>query len=131
MQLKTKKIIAREGVIIICIIAVGVATLLLVAYHGGIVDEQINDLKEKYNIVTQYDYEKGKWSGSIKGRIPFFKYSDEQREMLNKVLVLEEKGQIMLGILPGIFLIFFFGYPFYLFLRFIFWAVNVLRRKEE
>lgn len=143
MELSTKKIIAREGLVIISILSI-LLILFGVSQWLGRKSAELQDFGKVYELtdpITQLKFQvPAKSKEHLAERIQEFekianpkgipeyvekKYGNEINIINQKKYYLERKSiseQLL-------FWLFMFGYPFYLLIRFIFWAISILRLK--
>ena len=122
MTPKIKKIIAREGLAIIGVIAAG----LLIIFASSIFPPHPKPiepiLKETASAVAD------KWDGyRAKTASDLYENAPEMARAKSKS---REVYRIRSGLHTIGFLLLILGYPFYLFIRYIIWAVRTLKRDE-
>lgn len=143
MELSTKKIIAREGLVIISILSI-LLILFVVSQWLGKKSAELQDFGKVYELtdpITQLKFQVPATSKEhLAERIQEFeklanpkgipkyvekKYGNEITIINQKKHYLDRKS-IFEQLLVWIFM---FSYPFYLLARFIFWAISILRLK--
>lgn len=118
MNLKTKKIIAREGLIILC---------LIFMYLGVYVSTSILYDKADFKVKVGEEIIRRKQEGSLKeGRLKKISLEELNQKKAKWQVKRERYSAIQfIGILFVILL-----YPFYWLIRFIIWSIRTLRQKE-
>jgi hypothetical protein len=107
---KIKRIVAREGLILLGIIGVGFSVIATSDLY----------FRHKYKLGRDYYAEEIEHKSSVKQDIFDKIYPEYQKEMAEK-----ERGRaVSIG-----FFILLLGYPAYLLVRFIIWAVKTLKGK--
>jgi hypothetical protein len=120
-----KKIIAREGLIILGIIAVGLLVITTVGLYNK--PSSITDKQEKnqnFTSLTKEQFQKGREAGYTVEQIADF---EKIRKGKSEILEIEKTGKREARIENiGLFIL-FLGYPAYLLFRFVIWAIRTLR----
>jgi len=131
MKKGLKKMIAREGLIIISLV-LGGAIIALASYgYGSIADNELVRISEKYGIGFSYDENTFELITIVNGKHNVQEFTDEELSMALKANELRDRAYVFQndGVLWG-FAIPTFGYPLYLFVMFLCWATKTLKEKD-
>lgn len=120
MNDKTKRVIAREGLIILGIIGIGILIIFLSSiYPPSPVPIKTDIETGRPSTLTPKQFEKAKQEGFVVDKIVSF----EQRRLKENC----DKARGNLSLIG--FLVLVAGYPLYLLIRFIIWATRALKHK--
>jgi len=143
MNLKIKRLVAREGLIILAIIALILASNILPNSHVTIDNDKPIDLLKKQRLKITDGKDKTIYTVVIDKKDLMKEKSDfgfTEADILNELgkrgsldkagkLNIVKKEISLVAIKEKLFLFLIFSYPLYMVFRFVFWAKNTLKEK--
>lgn len=127
-----KRLIAREGLIIIAFVLFVILWFYATAFLRDKANKTFENFKTEHNITITYDFDTNEYKGFINGleSTPLNKWSKEQLLILHTGFHLQKKADYMASLNSDGVPLMLFGYPLLLLIRFIFWAIGTLKKKE-
>ena len=120
---KTKKIIAREGLVLALIVGIGVVIMFIGNNLTKPIENQIDWLAKTWRIDYSYEMLGPETKRTLAAGQCAREFIDDTNKITDLQQVYKKYNKVRTG---GLLLI--FVYPLYLVIRFIIWAVRMLRK---